>query len=93
MRSKSRTGWFAAALSWGIVPSCTGGTVDANDAANVRPVFTQPLPNVPGNTMTALLVQLRARRASPTAHYYAGSVFAYVLSGAIRSQVGAGAAK
>ena len=83
MRSKSRIAWFAAALGAIVLQA---GAVDANDAANVKPVFANPLPNVPGNTMTAVLVSYEPGGKSE-AHYHAGSVFAYVLSGAIRSQV------
>jgi len=91
MRSKSRPSvsrgaWFGAALSAIVLQA---GTVDADDAANVKPVFSQPLPNVAGNTMTALLVSYEPGGKSD-AHHHAGAVFAYILSGAIRSQVGPG---
>lgn len=84
--SRSRIAWFAAALGAIVLQA---GTADAHDAANVKTVFTNPLPNVPGNTMTALLVRYEPGGKSD-AHHHAGSVFAYVLSGAIRSQVGPG---
>jgi quercetin dioxygenase-like cupin family protein len=54
--------------------------------ANVSPVFATQLPNVPGKSLTAVVVRYAPGAASPS-HHHAGSVFAYVLSGVIRSQV------
>jgi len=51
-----------------------------------KPVFGEKLPNVPGKTLTAVVVDF-APGATDTAHRHAGSVFVYVLEGAIRSQV------
>ena len=51
----------------------------------VRPVFAYGLPNVPGQTATGLLVTYQPGERSPK-HHHAGSVIAYVLSGAIRSE-------
>lgn len=48
-------------------------------------VFATQLPNVPGKALTAVVVRYAPGEASP-AHHHAGSVYAYVLSGAIRSQ-------
>jgi quercetin dioxygenase-like cupin family protein len=48
-------------------------------------VFSAQLPNVPGKTLTAIVVEYGPGDSSP-AHRHAGSVFAYVLSGQIRSQ-------
>lgn len=58
----------------------------AHSADDVHPVFSGALPNVPGKTLTAVVVNYAPGGKSP-AHHHAGSVFAYVLSGAIRSQV------
>jgi quercetin dioxygenase-like cupin family protein len=76
--------WFAAALCAALLQSSAAGAGDA-----VTQVFTGPLPNVPGNTLTAILVTYAPGEKS-AAHHHAGSVFAYVLSGAIRSQVSPG---
>jgi quercetin dioxygenase-like cupin family protein len=57
--------------------------------ANASPVFAAQLPNVPGKSLTAVLVRYVPGAASPS-HHHAGSVFAYVLSGVIRSQVSTG---
>ena len=61
----------------------------ADDAgAAVRPAFAHELPNVPGKKITGVVVTYQPGAKSP-AHHHAGSVVAYVLSGAIRSQVSA----
>jgi quercetin dioxygenase-like cupin family protein len=53
--------------------------------AVVKQVSSQPLDNAPGQTLTALTVHYPPGGRSG-AHRHAGSVFAYVLEGAIRSQ-------
>jgi quercetin dioxygenase-like cupin family protein len=70
------TGAFAAGVSVGKDPA---------DAA-VKPVIAQALPNVPGKKLTALLVSYPPGGASAS-HKHAVCVFAYVLSGKIRSEV------
>jgi quercetin dioxygenase-like cupin family protein len=55
----------------------------AND--DVRPVTTEKLPNVPGKSITAIVVNY-APGAKSDKHHHAGSVLAYVLSGEIRSE-------
>ena len=60
---------------------------------SAAPVLAEHLPNVPGKTLTAIVVKYPPGGRSP-AHHHAGSVFAYVLTGHIRSQVsGAGPAR
>jgi len=83
--SKLRTaGWFLAALVAAMLqPNCMNA---ASAHETVKPVFATPLPNVPGNSLTAVVVTYKPGEKS-AAHHHAGSVFAYVLSGAIRSQV------
>ena len=48
--------------------------------------FSTQLPNVPGKSLTAVVVRYAPGEASGP-HHHAGSVFVYVLSGTIRSQV------
>jgi quercetin dioxygenase-like cupin family protein len=55
-------------------------------AARATVAFSAQLPNVPGKSLTAVVVRYAPGDASGP-HHHAGSVFAYVLSGAIRSQV------
>jgi quercetin dioxygenase-like cupin family protein len=47
------------------------------------------LPNAPGNKLSAVVVELAPGARSPK-HRHAGFVFAYVLSGTVRSQLNAG---
>jgi len=56
-----------------------------NAGGHERPLFTAKLPNVPGKSLTAVLVHYEPGGKSPK-HAHAGSVFAYVLSGSIRSE-------
>jgi len=59
----------------------------ADDARPVqaKPVFSEELPNVPGKTLTGVLVKYSPGAKSPV-HAHEGSVYAYVLSGQIRSE-------
>jgi quercetin dioxygenase-like cupin family protein len=52
---------------------------------DVRTVATEKLPNVPGQSITAIVVNY-APGAKSVKHHHAGSVLAYVLSGEIRSE-------
>jgi quercetin dioxygenase-like cupin family protein len=58
----------------------------------VQAVFSQKLPNVPGKTLTAVAVDY-APGGKSAPHHHAGVVFAYVVSGEIRSQVDQGPAR
>ena len=51
----------------------------------VKAVLSEKLPNVPGKSVTAVVVNYAPGGKSPS-HHHAGSVVAYVLSGAIRSE-------
>jgi quercetin dioxygenase-like cupin family protein len=51
----------------------------------VTPVRSEKLPNVPGKSLTAVMVNY-APGGKSASHHHAGSVFAYVLSGSIRSE-------
>jgi quercetin dioxygenase-like cupin family protein len=70
----------SAALASGITPAASEETGD-----NVTPVFSSKLPNVPGQSLTAILVTYGPGGKSGS-HHHAGSVYAYVLTGAIRSE-------
>ena len=56
-----------------------------SDGETVKPVASHDLPNLPGKRLTAVVVTY-APGAKSARHHHAGSVWAYVLSGAIRSQ-------
>jgi quercetin dioxygenase-like cupin family protein len=66
----------------------------AQEAEKVKPVFQHELPNAKGKSMVAVLVSYPPG-AKSAAHHHAPSAFiyAYVLSGSIRSQVDDGPAK
>jgi quercetin dioxygenase-like cupin family protein len=55
------------------------------DGETVKPVAAHDLPNLPGKRLTAVVVTY-APGGKSVRHHHAGSVWAYVLSGAIRSQ-------
>jgi quercetin dioxygenase-like cupin family protein len=59
---------------------------DTHADATIRQVRSEALPNVPGKNLTAVLVTYPPGGKSGK-HHHAGSVFAYVISGAIRSRV------
>jgi quercetin dioxygenase-like cupin family protein len=86
MRRSLRTlSWFIGGLGAALLqPAITGAQAD--EAVTVKKVFASQLPNVPGDSLTAVVVTYQPGEKS-AAHHHAGSVFAYVLSGAIRSQV------
>lgn len=62
---------------------CRAAGEDAG--AVVKPVLAEKLPNVPGKSITAVIVNY-APGGKSGKHHHAGSVLAYVLSGEIRSQ-------
>ncbi|WP_376705588.1 cupin domain-containing protein [Mesorhizobium sp. ISC25] len=64
------------------------------DDASVKLVYDQALPNVPGKSMKAVLVEYEPGGTSP-AHTHPKSAFIYatVLEGAMRSQVNDGPVK
>jgi quercetin dioxygenase-like cupin family protein len=86
MRRVMRTGLLGlivTAISPGVSPGL------AQNLEQVKPVFEHIIPNAEGKRMVAVVVTYPPGGKSP-AHRHARSAFiyAYVLSGAIRSQVG-----
>jgi quercetin dioxygenase-like cupin family protein len=71
------------AIAIGVTPGL------AQNLEQVKPVFEHMIPNAQGKSMVAVIVSYPPGGKSP-AHHHAQSAFiyAYVLSGAIRSQVG-----
>jgi quercetin dioxygenase-like cupin family protein len=86
MRGLAAAAILAAALPLG---GSTPGAAAEESAAQVKPVTAEKLPNVPGKTLTAVVVSY-APGGKSAKHRHAGSVFAYVLTGAIRSGVSTG---
>ena len=66
----------------------------AQNAEQVTPAFAHAIPNVDGKSLIAVVVTYPPGAKSPS-HHHARSAFiyAYVLSGAVRSQVGDEVAK
>jgi len=62
----------------------------AGEPPAVNRVLAEQLPNVPGKSLTAVTVTFSPGGKSSTPHHHAGSVFVYVLSGAVRSQISTG---
>ena len=71
------------AIALGVTPGL------AQNLEQVKPVFEHIIPSAEGKSMVAVIVSYPPGGKSP-AHHHAQSAFiyAYVLSGAIRSQVG-----
>ena len=63
----------------------------AGPRSQASKIFEQAMPNVPGKSLTAVIVDYPPGGASPP-HHHAGSgfIFAYVLSGTVRSQLEGG---
>ena len=74
----------AAFLTIGLLVGSITPTA-AHDVGREAPAFSTPLPNVPGQSLTAIVVSYAPGGKSP-AHQHAGSVYAYILTGVIRSE-------
>jgi quercetin dioxygenase-like cupin family protein len=74
---------LAAAGAW--LAAASFGAAGHEASAEVKPVWMEKLPNVPGKTLTVVRVSY-APGGKSGKHHHAGSVFAYVLLGAIRSE-------
>src|SRR5262245_40742047 len=85
--AKPLTGLVVAA---GLAPAADppGQAASTGEGETVKQIFSQKLPNVPGKTLTVVQVDYRPGGFSaPHRHPASGFVFAYVLSGTIRTQV------
>jgi quercetin dioxygenase-like cupin family protein len=82
MRSIFAAAYAAIAIAT-VTPAAARGVGET-----VTPHFRQTIPNIPGKSLVALVVDYAPGGASPS-HLHAKSafIFAYVLSGAIESQV------
>ena len=82
MRTAS-LGLVLTAMALGVLPGL------AQNVEQVKPVFDHVIPNIEGKSMVAVVVTYPPGGKSP-AHRHARSAFIYahVLSGTIRSQVG-----
>jgi quercetin dioxygenase-like cupin family protein len=81
--------WFAAVAGAALtaaVMSTARLVAEEPKPVTAKPVFATVLPNAPGKKLTVLQVAYQPG-AKSASHEHAGSVFAYVLSGKIRSEV------
>jgi quercetin dioxygenase-like cupin family protein len=80
----------APALSHGAVQmSAAGDNAAVRPRAQQHPIACEKLPNVPGKSITTLLVEFPPNAFTPR-HRHPGSVTAYVLKGTLRSQLNDG---
>lgn len=84
----------AAALLLAAVMASPMSAMADGKRETIAPAFANPIPNIPGKSLIAAVVTYPPGGTSPS-HTHANSAFitAYVLSGAIRSQVDDGEAK
>jgi quercetin dioxygenase-like cupin family protein len=78
-------GTAAIAVLASVASACPFLAPLAHAEGQVKPVRAEKLPNVPGKSLTAVVVNY-APGGKSASHHHAGSVFAYVLSGTIRSE-------
>ena len=71
------------------VSSSAGENAAARPRTIQTPVACEKLPNVPGKSITTLLVEFPPNAFTPQ-HRHPGSVTAYVLKGTLRSQLNGG---
>lgn len=69
--------------------AATGGKDASRPATVVRPVSCERLPNVPGKSITTVVVDFPPGAFSPR-HRHPGSVTAFMLKGRVRSQLDGG---
>lgn len=80
----------AAFLSVGYLTGASDAQAgETYDGVTLTPVTAEVLPNDPGQTLTAVIVNL-APDARSASHRHAGIVFVYVLEGIVRSQLDSG---
>ena len=76
----------AGVLCLVLAAGAIGYAAGAAAPSEVQVAFRHTLPNAPGKTLTAVVVNYPpGGKSNP--HHHAGVIFAYVLSGAVRSQV------
>lgn len=92
-RTKMRTLIAMVALAGFSIAGISQPVFAADTAAThetITPAFTEAIANVPGKTMTALVVDYAPGGKSPSHRHGQAFVVGYVLSGAIRSRVDSG---
>src|SRR6186997_1832878 len=83
-----RTKFFIAGCA---VVIATAVAAVAHEGETVKPHFNHTIPNIPGKSLIAIVVDYAPGGASPShTHAKSAFIFAYVVSGAIESQVNDG---
>src|SRR6186713_205655 len=81
--------FVAAALA--TLAIATASAVPAHEEETVTPHFQHIIPNIPGKSLVAVVVDYAPGGASPShTHAKSAFIFAYVLAGEIESQVNDG---
>lgn len=81
----------ATSAALGIVMALSSAAFAGDSLDNVTEVFNMPIPNIPGKSMIAVQVDYAPGEKSPAhRHEKSGFIMAYVVKGAIRSQVEGG---
>jgi quercetin dioxygenase-like cupin family protein len=90
-RAPLTLGIATLAIVWFVAFVPPGNTMAAAPDSGIgqKIIAADELPNVSGNKLTAVVVQLAPGAKAPK-HHHAGFVFAYVLSGTVRSQLNSG---
>jgi quercetin dioxygenase-like cupin family protein len=87
--SLTKTQRLAAGIALVVVCACFIGASSGRDSPtaddDVKLIRTEKLANVPGQTLTMVTFNYPPRGKSRR-HHHAGSVYAYVLAGAVRSE-------
>lgn len=81
-RASSVLACIAAALT---VTAIAASSLAHSSGESIRPVLSEKLPNVPGKSISTIVVTY-APGGTSKPHLHAGSVLAFVLSGEIRSE-------
>ncbi|HZU91639.1 MAG TPA: cupin domain-containing protein [Stellaceae bacterium] len=90
IRRGYRLGPVALAAMLGLAAGTGMGAAAEPTGVALTTLVQRALPDLPGKTLTAVVVRLAPGTVVP-AHHHAGFVFAYVLSGTVRSQLNRGA--
>ena len=82
------------ALGFSLAVAMTMPVAAHGTEETVKPNFQRPIPNIPGKSLVAVEVDYPPGAASqPHAHAKSAFIYAYVVSGAIESQVNDGATR
>lgn len=86
---------FTIGATCAVLAAATAMPAKAHDPGDtVTPHFNQVIPNIPGKSLTALIVDYPPGGASdPHTHAKSAFIFAYVLSGIIESKVNDGSTR